>query len=101
MLTSSAKSKSPRLDGWTMKLLMDLFDIMGMDILAVIEDSCVTGLFSGTLNSMFLAIIPKISHTKSFNDYRLISLCNFVYTIISKIIAQTLKPVLSHDMSMK
>jgi hypothetical protein len=42
----------------------------------------------------FLALIPKKKEENTIDKYRPISLCNVVYKIISKIIANRLKPIL-------
>jgi hypothetical protein len=54
-----AKEKSTSPDGWKMKLFLDIFDIMGKDLLEVIEDSRVNGYVSGVINSSFITLIPK------------------------------------------
>lgn len=48
-----------------------------------------------SFNSTFISLIPKSDDPQTFNDFRPISLCNCIYNIIAKIIANCLKPVLS------
>ena len=74
---------------------------MGNDLLAAIEESRITGSVSGALNSTFVALILKNYAPEDFNDYHLISLCNFAYKLISKIIATRLNSTLSKCMSPK
>jgi hypothetical protein len=81
------KDKSPGPDGWTRELFHHFFDIMGSDLLVVVEESSLTSRFSGSLNVTFVALILKESKPVSFNDFRHIALCNFAYKVISKIIA--------------
>jgi len=52
-------------------------------------------------NSPFIALIPKSDSPLTFNDFRPISLCNCIYKIIAKIIANYLKPILSEHISPK
>jgi hypothetical protein len=59
ILKSFAKDKSPGPDGWTMELFLAFFDIMGKDLLEVIEDSRVNGYVLGAINSTFITLIPK------------------------------------------
>jgi len=67
----------------------------------MIEETHKNGIVSGAMNTIFIALIPKKSKPKTFDDFRPISLCNFYYKIISKIIAERLKPFLAHVVSRK
>lgn len=51
------------------------------------------------LNETNLVLIPKIDHPETMNHYRPISLCNFSYKIIAKILANRLKQVLDSCIS--
>lgn len=44
-----------------------------------------------SINKTFMVLIPKALHPVSFNQYRLISLCNFVYKVIAKLITTRLR----------
>ena len=55
----------------------------------------------GALNSTFLALIPKKIAREDLGDFRPISLCNFVYKVITKTIANRLKLELSKGLSME
>ena len=61
----------------------------------MVEEARVKGRIEGTINSTFIALIPKQKGLLNFNDYEPISLCNTMYKIISKVIAERLKGVLS------
>jgi hypothetical protein len=57
------------------------------------------GCFTGTLNSTFLALIPKTNNLQTFGDYRPILLCNLLYKLILKVLSNRIKPILSRRLS--
>jgi hypothetical protein len=64
-----------------------------------VEDSRIRGRVIGTLNSTFLTLIPKENKPSTFGDYKPIALCNLCYKLITKIIANMIKPMLSRKLS--
>ncbi|KAL9438929.1 hypothetical protein AB3S75_024574 [Citrus x aurantiifolia] len=46
------------------------------------------------LHHTYIALIPKIAKPRKVTDYRPISLCNVIYRIVTKAIANRLKPML-------
>jgi hypothetical protein len=54
-----------------------------------------SGKVLGAMNAMFIALILEKNDPKTFNDYKPVSLCNCVYKIIPKILANKIKGVLS------
>ena len=53
-----------------------------------------TSFMDGSINATNIALIPKVKSPMSVTDFRPISLCNVVYKIISKVLANRLKVVL-------
>lgn len=47
---------------------------------------------SSSLNKTHIALIPKMHGPKTIGNYKLISLCNMVYKIITKSIVARLRP---------
>ena len=72
---------------------------MGKDLLKAVEYARKSGRIAPSLNSTFLALIPKKDKPTIFADFRPISLCNLIYKLISKIIAVRLKPHLDSHIS--
>jgi hypothetical protein len=93
------KEKSPGPDGWPVEFFFFFFDLVGGDLLEMVEDSRRKGHLCGGLNSTFLALIPKANKPVTFDDFRPISLCNLVYKVIAKVIANRIKPILSRCLS--
>jgi hypothetical protein len=67
----------------------------------MVEESRRLGSIVRGLNSTFLTLIPKENKPSTFEDYHPISLCNLCYKIISKIIANWIKPFLSEAISIE
>jgi hypothetical protein len=99
VLENFKKERSPGPDGWTSEFFIFFFDLVGADLLEMVEDSRKKGKICGGLNSTFLALIPKVNNPASFDDYRPISLCNLIYKVISKILANRIKPILARCLS--
>lgn len=91
VLNGFCKDKSIRLYSWFVYFFLSFFDMVGQDLVDVVNESRVSGKVVGSLNATFITYIPKGDVEVSFNNYRAISLCNVVYKIISKIIDKRLK----------
>ena len=90
-LRSFKKDKSSGPDGWPVEFFLHFFDLLGRDLLKATKISRIYGRITPSLNSTFLALIPKKDKPTTFADFRPISLCNLIYKLISKIIAVRLK----------
>ena len=55
-------------------------------------------LFSG-LNHTFISLIPKVKNLEYVTKFRLIAICNILYKLVSKVLANRLKKVLPHIIS--
>lgn len=87
--------KSPGPDGWSVEFYTTFFEILGDDLLKVIEDCRTMGHMHGAINTTFITLIPKSDNPTSFDHFHPISLCNCIY----KIIANRLRPILSTHIS--
>jgi hypothetical protein len=52
------------------------------------------GQFPPSLNSTNIALIPKGSEQKTMKDWRPIGLCNILYKLLSKVLANRLKLIM-------
>eukprot|EP00253_Pinus_taeda_P026585 PITA_26585 len=93
------KDRSPGPDGWTIEFYIAFYELISNDLLRVIEECRETGTMYNAINSTFIALIPKTDSSSSFDDYHPISLCNVIYKIISKIIANRIRPILSRHIA--
>lgn len=86
--------KAPGLDGFSAKFLQVCWPIVEKDLLKMVQKSQNSQKIGGSTNFAFLGLIPKEKGANNFNRFRPISLCNIGYKIITKVIANTLKPIL-------
>ena len=53
-----------------------------------------TGVMPNSLNDTYICLIPKVNCPKKITDFRPISLCNVIYKMVSKVLANRLNKVL-------
>lgn len=53
----------------------------------------------GDINQTFLTLIPKVHEPSRPSDFRPISLCNVIYKVVTKILANRIKPFLPYIIS--
>ena len=97
--TFISKGTSPRPDGFSVEYFLVFYELIKGDILKGLRESQRSSKIIESMKSTFLELIPKKQKTNEFADFRPISCCNIVYKIIAKIIAQSLKPILSQIVS--
>ena len=93
--------KSPGPDGMSPRFFQHYWHIVGPDV-----TSACLGLLNGQdhwpagFNSTNVVLIPKCGEPRRMGDLRPISLCNIIYKIISKMLANRLQAVLSSCISL-
>ena len=67
---------------------------MGEQVIRFIHEFFAKGKFVKSLNQTFLVLVPKKNSDDTFDSFGPISLCNFSYKIIAKLIAERIRPIL-------
>eukprot|EP00253_Pinus_taeda_P018078 PITA_18078 len=99
VMKSFKRDKSPGPDGWTIEFYIHFFDLLKKDILAMVEELRMRGSFHPHFTSTYITLIAKKKKEITFLDFRLISLCNAIYKISSKIITNRIRGILSNHIS--
>ena len=68
--------------------------LVGNDVSSAVLDFLNSGIKIPEINYTHIVLIPKVKSPEKMTDFRLISLCNVIYKIISKVIANRLKTIL-------
>lgn len=74
--------------------LLDFWDIVKEDLIAAVIQFFATSWILPGYNSNIIALIPKIHNVVSIDQYRPISMSNFKFKVISKIIADRLAQIM-------
>lgn len=82
-------------DSFTMVFSIKCWEVVKPDVIAAIRNFQNQGYFDKSLNATFKALIPKKMGASELKDFRPISLIGSVYKIISKILTERLKNVMS------
>lgn len=70
------------------------WDIVGLDVVQCVLDASNSGVLPCGLNDTYICLIPKVKSPQKTTKFRPISLCNVIYSIISKVLANRLKRIL-------
>ena len=81
---------APGPDGFIVNFFHFLGGLFNMDVWRIVEDSRVSKRNLSAFNASFLTLIPKSEGADSPDKFRSINLCNFIYKIVTKVIANHL-----------
>ena len=85
---------APGPDGMSPIFYKSFWHIVGKDVMEVVLNALNSGIIPESLNTTYIALIPKIKDPKKVADFRPISLCNVIYKFIAKVVANRLKKFL-------
>ncbi|XP_028551195.1 uncharacterized protein LOC110112690 [Dendrobium catenatum] len=94
------ENSAPGPDGYTYAFYIKSWHLLGLQVFNVVNNFFTTSSLPRGVKDTAIALIPKCSHASNINDFRPISLCNVLYKIVAKIIANRLKvvlPFIVHD----
>ncbi|CAH9141904.1 unnamed protein product [Cuscuta epithymum] len=85
---------APGSDGMNRAFFQKYWVIVGLEISRLCSNIFTTGIILRELNGTNLVLIPKKDKPEDMGDWRPIALCNVVYKIFSKVLANRLKVLL-------
>ena len=89
-----APLKSPEPDGLTTSFYQDNWEEVKDEVCNAISSFFISGSFDQEINRTHIALIPKLRNPSKVTEFRPISLCNVLYKVLSKVLANRLKCVL-------
>ena len=84
------RNKAPGLDGFTMELYQDCWDVIKEDLMKVFQEFHSSGIINQSTNANFIALMPKKSQSHKVSEFRPISLVTSLYKIIAKVLSRRL-----------
>lgn len=85
--------KAPGPDGYQAVFFKNTWRTIGADVMAFVRSISGGGILTSQMAEALLVLIPKKAKPLSMREFRLLSLCNKVYKLVSKIIVSRLREV--------
>lgn len=86
------KSSGPY--GFNLSFYQSYWHIVRDEVISVVQNFLNGGLFDSCINFTYIVFIPKIKDHVNASNFRPISLCNVIYKLVSKVLANCLKKIL-------
>ncbi|CAL1408297.1 unnamed protein product [Linum trigynum] len=91
--------QAPGSDDFTGKFFKAFWDVVGSSVIDAVCSFFATSRMLRSFNHTWLTLIPKVETVENMRQLRPISLCQFVYKVITKIMAERLACILSQIIS--
>lgn len=80
-------------------LFQNFWEIISSKVMGMATDCLGEGVCPNLINETHIVLVPKVPHPEMVNQFRPISLFNYSYKVLSKILANRPKPFLSELIS--
>jgi hypothetical protein len=91
--------KSPGLDGFSACFYQRSWATVRSEVCKAVLDFTNSSCLDPSINATNIVLIPKIKNPTKISEYRPISLCNVIYKLIAKVLANRMKKVLPYIIS--
>ena len=98
-LKQMAPLKAPKPNGMPPIFYQHYCESIGDDVATNVLSFLNLGKLAPSLNHTFISLIPKVKSPELVSQFCLIALCNILYKLVSKVLANRLKKVLPHIIS--
>ena len=92
-------TKAPGPDGMNPLFFQKYWYIVGTDVSNAVLDCINFGKFLQSINFSHISLIPKKKNPELMSHFRPISLCNVIFKLVSKVLANRLKRILGRIIS--
>ncbi|XP_024190514.1 uncharacterized protein LOC112194518 [Rosa chinensis] len=86
-------TSAPGLDGFGGCFFTSCWSVVAQDVTLAVQSFFINGYIMPHFNSNILILIPKLEDAENISDFRPIALANFVFKIITRIMADRLGPL--------
>ena len=86
--------KAPRPDGLPPLFFQRYWHVVGDDVTEAMLSCLSTRVIPASLNGTFITLIPKVKSPTKVSEFRHISLCNIVYKLVAKVVANKMRGLL-------
>lgn len=98
ILLSISSGKTPGPHRYTKEFFIASWSVVGLDFVYAVQSFFQNGFMLTGVNGTVLTLIPKKDDPQEIKDYRPISCCSTIYKVISKILVNRVKTILTEAM---